>query len=312
MEFKHKSVLLKESIEGLNIKPDGIYVDCTLGGGGHSSEIIKKLNEKGSLIGIDQDIDAINAAKKRLESLNFKNIYYVNENYRYISQIINRLGIESVDGIIMDLGVSSYQLDEKSRGFSYMHDAPLDMRMDKEGALTAFDVVNKYSENELFRVIKEYGEEKFARRISRNIVSAREIKQIGTTLELVDIIKRSIPAKFRREGPHPAKRTFQAIRIEVNNELNVLDDTLKDAVNVLKKGGRIAVITFQSLEDRIVKNNFKKLENPCTCPKDFPVCVCGKKPVVRIVNKKPIGPSLEELEDNPRSRSAKLRVAEKL
>lgn len=312
MEFKHKSVLLKESIEGLNIKPDGIYVDCTLGGGGHSSEIIKKLSEKGSLIGIDQDIDAINAAKKKLESLNFKNIYYVNENYRYISQIISRLGIESVDGIIMDLGVSSYQLDEKDRGFSYMHDAPLDMRMDKEGALTAFDIVNKYSENELFRVIKEYGEEKFARRISRNIVSAREIKPIGTTLELVDIIKKSIPAKFRREGPHPAKRTFQAIRIEVNNELNVLDDTLKDAVDVLKKGGRIAVITFQSLEDRIVKNNFKKLENPCTCPKDFPVCVCGKKPVVRIVNRKPIEPSLEELEGNPRSRSAKLRVAEKL
>ena len=312
MEFKHKSVLLKESIEGLNIKPDGIYVDCTLGGGGHSSEIIKKLNEKGSLIGIDQDIDAINAAKKKLGSLNFKNIYYVNENYRYISQIINRLGIESVDGIIMDLGVSSYQLDEKNRGFSYMQDAPLDMRMDKEGALTAFDVVNKYSENELFRVIKEYGEEKFARRISRNIVSSREIKPIDTTFELVDIIKRSIPAKFRREGPHPAKRTFQAIRIEVNNELNVLDDTLKDAVNVLKKGGRIAVITFQSLEDRIVKRNFKKLENPCTCPKDFPVCVCGKKPVVKIINKKPIGPSLEELEGNPRSRSAKLRIAEKL
>lgn len=312
MEFKHKSVLLKESIEGLNIKPDGIYVDCTLGGGGHSSEIIKKLNEKGSLIGIDQDIDAINAAKKKLGSLNFKNIYYVNENYRYISQIINRLGIESVDGIIMDLGVSSYQLDEKNRGFSYMQDAPLDMRMDKEGALTAFDVVNKYSENELFRVIKEYGEEKFARRISRNIVSSREIKPIDTTFELVDIIKRSIPAKFRREGPHPAKRTFQAIRIEVNNELNVLDDTLKDAVNVLKKGGRISVITFQSLEDRIVKRNFKKLENPCTCPKDFPVCVCGKKPVVKIINKKPIGPSLEELEGNPRSRSAKLRIAEKL
>lgn len=312
MEFKHKSVLLKESIEGLNIKPDGIYVDCTLGGGGHSSEIIKKLNEKGSLIGIDQDIDAINAAKKKLGSLNFKNIYYVNENYRYISQIINRLGIESVDGIIMDLGVSSYQLDEKNRGFSYMQDAPLDMRMDKEGALTAFDVVNKYSENELFRVIKEYGEEKFARRISRNIVSSREIKPIDTTFELVDIIKRSIPAKFRREGPHPAKRTFQAIRIEVNNELNVLDDTLKDAVNVLKKGGRIAVITFQSLEDRIVKRNFKKLENPCTCPKDFPICVCGKKPVVKIINKKPIGPSLEELEGNPRSRSAKLRIAEKL
>jgi 16S rRNA (cytosine1402-N4)-methyltransferase len=310
MEFKHISVLLNEVIEGLNIKENGIYVDCTLGGAGHSGEIIKRLSADGRLIGIDQDKDALKAAGEKLKE--YENTTYVHNNFTNIEEILNSLNIEGVDGILMDLGVSSYQLDEGERGFSYMKDAPLDMRMNRDSEFTAYDVVNGYNEEQLSKVIRDFGEEKFARRIAKFIVDRRSANPINTTLQLVDIIKAAIPAKARREGPHPAKRTFQAIRIEVNKELDILDKAIEGAVNKLKSGGRVAVITFHSLEDRIIKIKFKELENPCNCPKEFPICICGKKPKVKIITRKPIDPSEEEVDENPRSRSAKLRIAEKI
>ncbi|MDO5039034.1 16S rRNA (cytosine(1402)-N(4))-methyltransferase RsmH [Clostridium sp.] len=310
MEFKHISVLLNECLEGLNIKKDGKYVDCTLGGAGHSSQIIKRLDKDGLLIGIDQDKDALKAASKRLEQYNNKIL--VHNNFYNIGEIIDSLNIGNVDGILMDLGVSSYQLDEGERGFSYMQDAPLDMRMNRDNEFSAYNVVNEYSEEELFKIIKDYGEEKFAKRIANFIVERRSEGPINTTLELVDIIKSAIPAKARREGPHPAKRTFQAIRIEVNGELRILNKAIEDGVERLNKGGRMAIITFHSLEDRIVKLKFRDLANPCKCPKEFPICVCGKKPTVKLVSRKAIEPSKEEVTENPRSRSAKLRVIEKL
>ncbi|HCQ88707.1 MAG TPA: 16S rRNA (cytosine(1402)-N(4))-methyltransferase [Clostridium sp.] len=307
MDFKHISVLLEECIDALNIKEDGIYVDCTLGGAGHSNEILKKLSSKGRLIGIDQDLDALNAAKERLK--NYENVTFVHNNFYNIKEVLEELKIEKVDGVLMDLGVSSYQLDEAERGFSYMKDAPLDMRMNRENSFSAYNVINDYSEEELSDVIKSFGEEKFAKRIANFIVNRRPI---NTTLELSNIITAAIPAKFRREGGHPAKRTFQAIRIEVNKELTILNKTIEDAVEFLNKEGRIAIITFHSLEDRIVKNKFKELQDPCTCPKELPMCVCGKTPIVKLISKKPIEPSLEEKNLNSRSKSAKLRVAEKI
>lgn len=309
MEFKHVSVLLNECIEALDIKENGIYVDCTMGGGGHSLEVLKKLKGTGRLIGIDQDTNALAAAKERLKD--YENVTYVHNNFYNIDSILETLEIEKVDGILMDLGVSSHQLDEAERGFSYMRNAPLDMRMNRDSSLSAYDVVNGYSEEELHRVIKEYGEERFAKRIAQFIVERRAEKPLETTFELVDAITAAIPAKFRREG-HPGKRTFQAIRIEVNKELQILDKAINDSIERLNPKGRIAVITFHSLEDREIKNLFKKLEDPCICPKDFPVCACGKKPTIRIITKKPIIPSDEEMTENSRSRSAKLRVAEKL
>lgn len=310
MEFKHVSVLLNETIDELNIKEDGIYVDCTLGGAGHSSEILKKLSERGRLIGIDQDTDAINAAKEKLKEYN--NVTYVHDNFHNIKNILDSLNIQKVDGILADLGVSSYQLDKPERGFSYMHDAPLDMRMNKDSNFSAFDIVNGYEEDKLYHVIRNYGEEKFAKRIANFIVNKRQEGNINSTFELVEIIKRAIPAKFRRNGPHPAKRTFQAIRIEVNGELEILNSTIEDGIDKLSEGGRMCIITFHSLEDRIVKNKFKELKNPCTCPPDIPMCVCGKKPKIEIITRKPIEPSEDEVNVNPRSRSAKLRVAEKI
>ena len=310
MEFKHVSVLLNECIEALNIFNDGIYVDCTLGGAGHSGEIIKRLSDKGLLIGIDQDQDALDEAEKKLKGCG--NLKLVKNNFQNIYDILENLNIKGVDGILMDLGVSSYQLDNPERGFSYMKDSPLDMRMNKDGELTAEYIVNEYSEEELYRIIKEYGEEKFAKRISNFIVNRRNEKRITTTWELVDIIKAAIPAKARREGPHPAKRTFQAIRIEVNSELEIISGAIEDSVEKLNKGGRLAIITFHSLEDRIVKNTFRKLENPCTCPPEFPMCICGNEAKVKVITRKPIEPTEDEIEMNPRSRSAKLRILEKL
>lgn len=307
MEFYHMPVLLNETLEQLNIKQNGIYVDCTLGGGGHSIEIARQLGENGRLIGIDRDIAAINAATKRLEG--YGSFTPVHDNYSNIISILQGLGIHKVDGILMDLGVSSHQLDEKDRGFTYMEDAPLDMRMDTNQPFSAYDVVNQYSMDELFRIIKEYGEERWAKRISKFIVENRPVK---TTGELVEIIKRAIPAAARRTGPHPAKRTFQAIRIEVNKELELLEQSVLDAVECLKPNGRLCIITFHSLEDRIVKNTYRKLNQPCTCPKEFPVCTCGKEPVVDLITRKPITASESELEINPRSRSAKLRTCEKI
>ena len=310
MEFKHVSVLLNECIEGLNIKDNGIYVDGTLGGGGHSSEILKKLSRDGLLIGIDQDTDALKAAGLRLH--NYENVKYVHSNFYNIDSILENLEIEKIDGMLMDLGVSSYQLDTGDRGFSYMQDAPLDMRMNRDNPLSAYEVVNNYEEEEIYRIIRDYGEEKFAKRIARFIVQNREVKPIETTLELVEIIKNAIPAKARREGPHPAKRTFQAIRIEVNSELSILNRAIEDGINRLNKGGRMAIITFHSLEDRIVKLKFKELATACTCPREFPICVCGGKAKVKVITRKAIEPSKKEVEENPRSRSAKLRVVEKL
>lgn len=309
MEFKHVSVLLDECIEALNIKEDGIYVDCTLGGGGHSYEIAKRLSNNGRLIGIDQDTAALSAAKERLKE--FNNVTYVHNNFYNIDSILKDLNIDKVDGILMDLGVSSYQLDEAERGFSYMKDAPLDMRMNRESDLSAYDVVNTYSEEQLFKIIKEYGEDNFAKRIAKFIVERRGNEGIKTTGELVDIVRAAIPARFQKDG-HPAKRTFQAIRIEVNKELEILNKAVEDSVNHLNSAGRIAIITFHSLEDRKIKVKFKELENPCKCPSDFPICVCEKKPTIKIVSRKPIEPSEEERENNSRSRSAKLRVAEKI
>lgn len=310
MEFKHKSVLLKETIEYLNIRPDGIYVDGTLGGGGHAYEVCKRLSSKGRFIGIDQDEDAIKAATRRLSEFEDKT-QIIRSNYCDMSETLAEVGIAKVDGMILDLGVSSYQLDDPTRGFTYRVDAPLDMRMDKRRDFTAKELLNSYSEQELYRIIREYGEDKFAKNIARHIVQAREQKEIETTGELTEIIKAAIPAKVRMTGGHPAKRTFQAIRIELNRELEVLEESLEDMIHLLNPGGRICVITFHSLEDRIVKNIYKKSENPCTCPNDFPVCVCGKKPLGRVVTKRPIVPTEEEVEYNPRSKSAKLRVFER-
>ena len=310
MEFKHVSVLLEECIDNLNINPLGVYVDCTLGGAGHSLEILKRLDEKGTLIGIDQDEDALKAAKEKLKDYN--NVIYVHSNFYEIKNVLKNLNIDKVDGILMDLGVSSYQLDNEERGFSYMQDAPLDMRMDRTKDFSAYEVVNEYSKDELYRIIRDYGEEKFAKRIAEFIVKAREESKIESTLRLVEIIKNAIPARARREGPHPAKRTFQAIRIEVNNELGIIAKTIEDSVDSLNESGRIAIITFHSLEDRIVKNKFKALTNPCTCPREFPICVCNNQPIIKILTKKPIEPSMEEIELNRRSRSAKLRVAKKI
>lgn len=311
MEFHHKSVLLEEVIENLNIKPDGIYVDGTLGGGGHALEVVKRLDKNGRLIGIDQDADAIKAAKERLWDYQDQ-VTIVRSNYCDMKQELQKLGIEKVDGIVLDLGVSSFQLDTPERGFTYMEeDAPLDMRMDQRNSRTAKDIVNGYSERELYRIIKDFGEDKFAKNIAKHIVAAREQKSIETTGELTEIIRASIPKKVQMKGGHPAKRTFQAIRIELNRELEVLQDTLDEMIELLNEDGRICIITFHSLEDRIVKTIFKKNENPCTCPSDFPVCVCGKKSKGKAVTRKPILPSEEELECNSRSKSAKLRVFER-
>lgn len=306
MEFSHKSVLLKETIEGLNINPDGIYVDCTTGGGGHSFELAKRL-KNGRLICFDQDKEAIAAAKERLK--NFSPIF-VNRNYSEMKESLSELGITSVNGIMMDLGVSSYQLDNRERGFSYHDDAPLDMRMSGEGE-SARDVVNEYEPRELVRILQNYGEEKFAQSIVKGILKAREQSPIETTSQLAEIIKRNVPAKVRNEK-NPCRKTFQAIRIEVNRELEVLEIGLKDGFELLSRGGRMAVITFHSLEDRIVKNAFKEYCTGCICPPDFPVCVCGRTPKGELVNKKPIIASEEELKENPRSRSAKLRIIEKI
>ncbi|HEY5562595.1 MAG TPA: 16S rRNA (cytosine(1402)-N(4))-methyltransferase RsmH [Clostridiaceae bacterium] len=310
MIFEHVPVLLDETIHALNIIEDGIYVDCTLGGAGHSHQIIKRLSSKGLLIGIDQDINAIEAAKNNLKIYN--NAIFIHDNFSNIKAILSELKIDKVDGILMDLGVSSHQLDEADRGFSYMHEAPLDMRMDREKSFSAYNVVNEYSFQKLFNLIRNYGEEKFAKRIAEFIVEKRNEMPIETTLQLVDIIKAAIPAKFRREGPHPAKRTFQAIRIEVNQELEILQDAIEDSVDSLNVGGRVVIISFHSLEDRIVKNSFRSQEKPCICPKEFPVCACGLVPKLKLINKKPVEASSQELELNPRSRSAKLRCAERI
>ena len=311
MEFKHYSVLRDETIEELHIKPDGIYVDGTLGGAGHSYEICKRLSDKGRLIGIDQDEDAIAAASKRLEEFKDR-VTIVRSNYSDMKNVLRELGIEKVDGIVLDLGVSSLQLDTPERGFTYRsEDAPLDMRMDNRNLLTAKDIVNTYSEMELFRIIRDYGEDRFAKNIAKHIVKAREKNSINTTGELNEIIRAAIPQKVRATGGHPSKRTYQAIRIELNHELDVLQDNLDDMIDLLNDQGRICIITFHSLEDRIVKSNFKKNENPCTCPSNFPVCVCGNKSKGHVVTRKPILPSDEELEVNSRSKSAKLRVFEK-
>lgn len=307
--FSHYSVLLSESVDGLNIKPNGIYLDCTLGGGGHSEKIASALSDKGRLIAIDQDSAAIEASKKRLAPYAHR-ITFVRDNFRNVGEILAGLSIEKIDGAIIDLGVSSYQLDTPERGFSYMHDAPLDMRMNPDGPLDAYEVVNTYSEERLKKIIYEYSEERFAPRIAAKICAAREAAPIETTYQLVDIIKSAIPAKAREDGPHPAKRTFQAIRIEVNSELDIIEPTLNALIDALSEGGRLSVITFHSLEDRIVKQTFKEEAKGCTCPPNFPVCVCGNKPKIKIITNKPILPSQRELSENPRSRSAKLRVCE--
>lgn len=312
MEFNHYSVLLNETIENLNIKPDGIYVDGTLGGGGHAYQVALRLSEKGRLIGIDQDADAIAAAGERLKEFGDK-ITIIRSNYANMKEELHRIGVEKVDGIVLDLGVSSFQLDTPERGFTYRDEnAPLDMRMDDRQSLTAKDIVNGYSEMDLYRIIRDYGEEKFAKNIAKHIVQERAKKPIETTGELTEIIRASIPMKVQVTGGHPAKRTFQAIRIELNKELEVLQNNLDDMIDLLNPGGRICIITFHSLEDRIVKTNFKRNENPCTCPSDFPVCVCGKKSKGKVVTRKPILPSEEELEVNSRSKSAKLRVFERV
>lgn len=310
MEFKHISVLFNETIDGLNLKDGGIYVDGTLGGGGHSHGILSR-GKRISLIGIDQDKEAIEAAKKRLEEFEGSTTF-VNDNFSNIKYILENLEIDGIDGAVLDLGVSSYQLDNKERGFSYMGDSKLDMRMNREKDFSAYEVVNEYSKEDLTRIFYEYGEEKWSSRIAQFIVEKREKKPIETTFELVDIIKAAIPQKARQEGSHPAKRVFQAIRIEVNNELGILENTVCDIVSKLNPGGRLAIITFHSLEDRIIKKTFQKLAAGCTCPKSFPVCVCNKQPVVAIITKKPILPSKEEEENNSRSKSAKLRILEKI
>ena len=309
MEFKHVSVLLNETVDGLNVKENGIYVDCTLGGAGHSYEILKRLNGTGRLIGIDQDADALKAAKERLKE--FDNVTYVHSNFENIKEIVKTECDGLVDGIIADLGVSSYQFDTPERGFSYRFDAPLDMRMNKENELSAYEIVNEYDESDLYRVIRDYGEDKFAKNIAKHICLRRQEAPIKTTFELNEIIKAAIPAKMREKGGHPSKRTFQALRIECNREIEVLENTLDDMIDCLKDEGRLCIITFHSLEDRAVKNNFKTNENPCTCPPNFPVCACGKIPKGKVITRKPIIASGEEMEVNPRSQSAKLRVFER-
>ena len=310
MDFKHISVLLDETIDGLDIKPDGIYVDGTLGGGGHSYEILRRLSPKGRLIGIDQDGEALKAAGERLKK--FENqITLVRSNYCEIDKVLKELNVEKVDGILLDIGVSSYQLGNLERGFSYKSDAPLDMRMDTRQELTAADVVNTYSENELFKIIKDYGEDKFAKNIAKHIVLARKEKPLETTKELSEVIKRAIPMKVQAKGGHPAKKTFQAIRIEVNQELTVLKESIDKMIDLLKPNGRICIITFHSLEDRIVKTKFRENENPCTCPPNFPVCVCGKKSKGKVITRKPIIPSEDEIEENKRAKSSKLRIFER-
>ena len=310
MDFVHKSVLLNESIEGLNIKPDGIYVDGTLGGAGHSSHILEKLSPNGRLIGIDRDEDALKAAKEKLEK--YENVTYYHGNHDDIKEILNNLNIEKVDGILLDLGVSSYQLDERNRGFSYLGENILDMRMDKSQEIDAKFIINRYSEENLANIIYEYGEEKFSRQIARNICLKRKEQEITTTKQLVQIIESSIPAKFRNKDSHPAKRTFQAIRIEVNNEIKPLYQTIINSIDCLKPGGRLSVITFHSLEDRAVKNAYIDTEGKCICPSGLPYCACGAVKKGKIITKKPILPTPKEMEENPRSKSAKLRIIEKI
>ena len=310
MIFEHKSVLLEETVNGLNIKPDGIYVDGTLGGGGHAFEVCKQLSDKGSFIGIDQDEAAIEAAGIRLRDFGEK-VTIVRSNYCDMKSQLHKLSIDKVDGIVLDLGVSSYQLDTAERGFSYRVDVPLDMRMDRRQEMTAKDIVNTYSEMELYRIIRDYGEDKFAKNIAKHIVLEREKGSIETTGQLIEIIKRAIPMKIQKNGGHPAKRTFQAIRIELNRELDVLRDSLDEMIDMLNENGRICIITFHSLEDRIVKSIFRRNENPCTCPSHFPVCVCGNESKGKVITRKPILPSAEELEYNSRSKSAKLRIFER-
>lgn len=309
-EFRHLSVLPEEVIEGLKIDPSGIYVDGTLGGGGHAFLVAEKLSRGGKLIGIDRDAEAIEAAAKRLEPF-MDRVTIVKGNYENAKQILSDLGIDKVNGILLDLGVSSYQFDNKDRGFSYREDAPLDMRMDRSDVMTAYDVVNTYSENELCRILKDYGEEKFAKNIAERIVKNREIAPIRTTFELTETIKASIPARFRETGGHPSKKTFQAIRIEVNRELDILKNVIGDLIDLLAPGGRLCIISFHSLEDRIVKQAFKEAEDPCICPPDFPVCVCGRKSKGSVVTRKPVTAGEEELENNQRAHSAKLRIFEK-
>ncbi len=311
MEFKHEPVLLEAAVSGLAIRPDGTYVDGTLGGAGHGAAICERLGHGGLFLGIDRDAEALAAAGPRLERYPCTK-YVVHDNYRNIKAILADKHLPGIDGALLDLGVSSYQLDNPERGFSYMQEAPLDMRMDREDSLTAYDVVNGYSEEDLTRIIRTYGEERWAARIAAFIVKARRERPVETTSELVALIKQAIPAKARRDGPHPAKRTFQAIRIEVNDELASLGQSLEDFVDVLRPGGRLCVITFHSLEDRIAKNVFARRLNPCTCPPDLPECICGKKPDIRKITKKPVTAEAAELEENPRARSAKLRVIEKL
>ena len=310
MEFRHYSVLLDETIDGLQIKPEGTYIDGTLGGGGHAYHVCRQLNG-GKFLGIDQDAAAIEAAGKRLEEFEDM-VTIVRSNYCNMKEIIKEQQIDGVDGIVLDLGVSSYQLDTVERGFSYKYDTVLDMRMDQRQTLTAKEIVNRYPEKELFRIIRDYGEDQFAKNIAKHIVKAREENVIETTFQLNEIIKAAIPAKMRVTGGHPSKKTFQAIRIECNKELEVLKNTLDDMIGILKPGGRLCIITFHSLEDRLVKSAFRKHENPCTCPSDFPVCACGKVPEGRVITRKPVLPSKEELEVNSRSKSAKLRVFEKI
>ncbi|MDU4045961.1 16S rRNA (cytosine(1402)-N(4))-methyltransferase RsmH [Peptoniphilus gorbachii] len=310
MDFSHKSVLLKETIEGLNVRKGKIYLDGTLGGTGHSYEILKKLDGTGLLIGIDQDEEALKAAREKLSD--FKNVEFFNLNYIDFEKALDELGIDKIDGVLLDIGVSSYQFDNPERGFSYRFDAPLDMRMDKNLKISAKEIVNTYSESEITQIIKDFGEEKWASRISKFIVEERKNKSIDTTFDLVEIIKNAIPASARRNGPHPAKRTFQALRIEVNKELDVLKNSIDKFVKRLNPGGRIAIITFHSLEDRIVKNSFKYLEKDCICPPTSPICTCDKKREIKIITRKPITASEDELKENNRSHSAKLRIAEKL
>ena len=310
MAFEHKSVLLYETVDSLNIKPDGIYVDGTLGGGGHAYEVCSRLGKHGRLIGIDQDADAIAAATKRLEPFADK-VTVVRSNYENIASVLHDLGIEKVDGIYLDLGVSSYQLDTASRGFTYREDAPLDMRMDQRNTQTAADIVNTYSETELYHIIRDYGEDRFAKNIAKHIVQRRQKKPYETTGELIETIKAAIPAKIRATGGHPAKRTFQAIRIELNHELDVLNRSIDTMIDLLNPGGRLSIITFHSLEDRIVKKRFRDNENPCICPPEFPVCMCGRKSKGTVITRKPIVPGEEELESNKRSKSSKLRVFER-
>ena len=311
MAFEHVSVLLNETVDGLNVKPDGVYVDATLGGGGHAYEVCRRLGSKGRFIGIDQDADAIKAAGERLKGFGEK-VTIIRSNYRDMKPQLQNIGVDKVDGIVIDLGVSSYQLDTAERGFSYRVDAPLDMRMDNRQSLTAEVVVNEYSESELFHIIKDYGEDQFAKNIAKHIVRMRnEIGRITTTGQLVEAVKAAIPMKFRATGGHPAKQTFQAIRIEVNKELDVLENSIDDMIELLNDGGRLSIITFHSLEDRIVKNGFKKNVDVCTCPPNFPVCVCGNKPKGMIITRKPIVPTEEELEVNKRAKSSKLRVFER-